>query len=92
MKKTTTNNTTASKEVVASKEEKNMNEAKKETMVKAGTPASNSIIDVVVNGMDMQEVLNEVNTRLAMVEKSVFNIALLCAYGTGVTIPTWIIT
>lgn len=89
MKKTTTNNTTVNKEVIANKEKKNMNEAKKETMVKANTPASNSIIDVVVNGMDTQEVLNEVNTRLAMVEKSVFNIALLCAYGTGVTIPTY---
>lgn len=81
MKKTTTTN----KEVIASKEEKNMNE----TIVKAGAPANNSIIDVIVNGMNGTEVIDEINIRLQAVEKSVFNIALLCSYGTGVTIPAY---
>lgn len=48
-----------------------------------------SIVDVVVNGMNGTEVINEVNARLEGVEKSIFNIALLCSYGTGVTIPTY---
>lgn len=90
--KKTTNTTVTSKEGTTrttNKEEKNMKEVKNVTTVKAGVPASNSIIDVVVNGMDSDDVLHEVNTRLEMVEKSVFNIALLCAYGTGVTIPTY---
>jgi hypothetical protein len=59
----------------ASKEEKNMK--------------NNSIIDVVVNGMTATEALNEVNTRLETVEKSVFNIALLTSYGCGVKIPAY---
>lgn len=58
------------------KEEKNMKK-------------TNSIIDVVVNGMNGTEVIEAVNTRLETVEKSVFNIALLCSYGTGVTIPAY---
>ena len=59
------------------KEKKNMN------------TINNSIIDVIVNGMNGTEVINEINTRLQAVEKSAFNIALLCAYGTGVTIPAY---
>ena len=62
---------------LANKEEKNMN------------TINNSIIDVVVNGMNGTEVIDEINTRLQAVEKSVFNIALLCSYGTGVTIPAY---
>ena len=48
-----------------------------------------SIIDVVVNGMSAGESIDKVKTRLESVEKSAFNIALLCAYGTGVTIPEY---
>lgn len=71
----TTTKTVANNEVT-NKEGKNMKN-------------NNSIIDVVINGMNGTEVVNEINTRLEAVEKSVFNIALLCSYGTGVTIPAY---
>lgn len=50
---------------------------------------SNSIIDVTVNGLSAMQTVDEVKTRLESVEKSVFNIALLCTYGVGVEIPTY---
>lgn len=50
---------------------------------------SNSIINVTVNGMTANDTINNVKSRLESVEKSAFNIALLCAYGTGVTIPEY---
>ena len=46
-----------------------------------------SIINVTVNGMTAGETIESVKSRLETVEKSAFNIALLCAYGIGVTIP-----
>ena len=48
-----------------------------------------SIINVTVNGMSASETIESVKSRLETVEKSAFNIALLCAYGTGVTIPAY---
>lgn len=48
-----------------------------------------SIINVTVNGMSASETIENVKSRLETVEKSAFNIALLCAYGTGVTIPAY---
>lgn len=50
---------------------------------------NNSIINVTVNGMTANDTINNVKSRLESVEKSAFNIALLCAYGTGVTIPEY---
>lgn len=50
---------------------------------------NNSIITVTVNGMTANDTINNVKSRLESVEKSAFNIALLCAYGTGVTIPEY---
>lgn len=50
---------------------------------------NNSIIDVVVNGMTASETVKEVQIRLESVEKSIFNVALLCSYGTGITIPAY---
>lgn len=50
---------------------------------------NNSIIDVTVNGMTANDTITNVKSRLESVEKSAFNIALLCAYGTGVTIPEY---
>lgn len=50
---------------------------------------NNSIINVTVNGMTANDTINSVKSRLESVEKSAFNIALLCAYGTGVTIPEY---
>ena len=50
---------------------------------------NNSIINVTVNGMSAKDTINNVKSRLESVEKSAFNIALLCAYGTGVTIPEY---
>ena len=72
--KTTTNNNTTNNNF---KEEKIM-----ETTTK-------SIINVIVNGMSASETIENVKSRLETVEKSAFNIALLCAYGTGVTIPAY---
>ena len=71
--KTTTNNNTTTN----NKEEKIMNNSTK------------SIINVTVNGMTASETIESVKSRLETVEKSAFNIALLCAYGTGVTIPAY---
>lgn len=51
--------------------------------------SNTSIIEVTPNGMTSADVLNEVNERMESVERSVFNIALLCAYGTGTTIPAY---
>ena len=48
-----------------------------------------SIINVTVNGMTAGETIENVKSRLETVEKSAFNIALLCAYGTGLTIPAY---
>ena len=57
---------------------------------KTNTPAAtNSIINVVVNGMTATEAVKNVQSRIETVEKSVFNIALITAYGTGVTIPAY---
>lgn len=50
---------------------------------------NNSIINVTVNGMTANDTINNVKSRLESVEKSAFNIALLCAYGTGTTIPEY---
>lgn len=50
---------------------------------------NNSIINVTVNGMTANDTITNVKLRLESVEKSAFNIALLCAYGTGVTIPEY---
>lgn len=50
---------------------------------------NNSIINVTVNGMTANETIDSVKSRLETVEKSAFNIALLCAYGTGITIPEY---
>lgn len=72
--KTTTNNNT---NTTNNKEENTMNTTTK------------SIINVTVNGMTAGETIESVKSRLETVEKSAFNIALLCAYGTGVTIPAY---
>ena len=53
------------------------------------TNTTKSIINVTVNGMTASETIESVKSRLETVEKSAFNIALLCAYGTGVTIPAY---
>lgn len=73
MKTTTNNNTTTNNH----KEENTM------------TNTTKSIINVTVNGMSAIETIDNVKSRLETVEKSAFNIALLCAYGTGVTIPEY---
>lgn len=64
---------------MANKNNKKANETKVTT--------NNSIIEVAVNGLTTIEVVADVNSRLDMVEKSVFNIALECAYALGKTIP-----
>lgn len=51
------------------------------------TNTTTSIINVTVNGMKATEGLKNVQSRLESVEKSAFNIALIAAYSTGVTIP-----
>lgn len=56
---------------------------------KTNTTTNNSIINVVVNGMTATEAVKNVQSRIETVEKSVFNIALITAYGTGVTIPAY---
>ena len=50
----------------------------------------NSIINVTVNGMNANEAISSVKSRLETVEKSAFNIALLCAYTLGDTIPSYV--
>lgn len=50
---------------------------------------SNSIVNVVVNGMTAVEVIDDVKNRLTAIEKSAFNIALECAYVLGTTIPAY---
>ena len=54
------------------------------------TKTNNSIINVTVNGMSATDAIASVKTRLETVEKSAFNIALLCAYTLGDTIPSYI--
>ena len=49
-----------------------------------------SIINVTVNGLTVNEVINDVKARLCEVEKSAFNIALECSYALGVTIPQYV--
>lgn len=51
------------------------------------TNTNTSIINVTVNGMKASDGVKNVQSRLESVEKSVFNIALISAYSTGVTIP-----
>lgn len=53
------------------------------------TTNNNSIINVTVNGMTVNEAITSVKSRLETVEKSAFNIALLCAYSLGDTIPAY---
>lgn len=53
------------------------------------TKKINSIINVTVNGMTAGEAVEDVKVRLLSVEKSAFNIALLCAYTLGVEIPAY---
>lgn len=74
----TTTNTTNTNNTTKNKEEKIME-----------TTTTKSIINVTVNGMSASETIDNVKSRLETVEKSAFNIALLCAYGTGVTIPAY---
>lgn len=54
------------------------------------TKTNNSIINVTVNGMSATDAIASVKTRLETVEKSAFNIALLCAYTLGDTIPSYV--
>lgn len=63
------------------------NNSKEEKIME--TTTTKSIINVTVNGMSASETIENVKSRLETVEKSAFNIALLCAYGTGVTIPAY---
>ena len=53
------------------------------------TKTNNSIINVTINGLTVNEAITSVKARLADVEKSAFNIALLCTYSLGVTIPAY---
>ena len=48
-----------------------------------------SIINVTVNGLSANDCIKSVKARLETVEKSAFNIALLCAYTLGDTIPAY---
>lgn len=50
---------------------------------------NNSIINVTVNGMIANEAIISIKSRLETVEKSAFNIALLCVYTLGDTIPSY---
>ena len=72
-----TKNTTNTNTTNNSKEEKIMDNL------------NNSIIDVVVNGMTASEGVKDVQLRLASVEKSAFNIALISAYSCGACIPAY---
>ena len=54
------------------------------------TNKTNSIINVTVNGLTANEAIASVKLRLETVEKSAFNIALLCAYTLGDTIPSYV--
>jgi len=51
---------------------------------------NSSIIEVVVNGMSAIETIEDIKLRIESLEKSVFNIALECAYALGKTIPAYI--
>lgn len=57
--------------------------------MKKTNTTNTSIINVTVNGMSAMDTITNVKSRLESVEKSAFNIALLVAYGVGVTIPTY---
>lgn len=63
--------------------------ANKTNTTNKGNNVNASIIEVVVNGLTTIEVVADVNERLESVEKSVFNIALECAYALGITIPKY---
>ena len=67
----------------------NTNTTNNSKEVNTMTNTTKSIINVTVNGMSASETIENVKSRLETVEKSAFNIALLCAYGTGVTIPAY---
>jgi len=54
------------------------------------TNTTNSIINVTINGLTAMDTVEKVKTRLEAMDPSLFNIALLCAYGTGTTIPAYI--
>ena len=54
------------------------------------TNTTNSIINVTVNGLTTNEAITSIKSRLETVEKSAFNIALLCAYTLGDTIPSYV--
>lgn len=58
--------------------------------MKNNTNTTTSIINVTVNGMSATDAIASVKTRLETVEKSAFNIALLCAYTLGDKIPSYI--
>ena len=49
-----------------------------------------SIIEVVINGMSAIETVEDIKARLESIEKSVFNVALECAYALGKTIPSYV--
>lgn len=53
------------------------------------TNKNSSIINVTVNGMKATEGVKHVQSRLESAERSIFNIALISAYSTGVTIPAY---
>lgn len=48
-----------------------------------------SIINVCVNGLTARQALDGAINRIATVEKSIFNIAILAAYSIGVDIPAY---
>lgn len=48
-----------------------------------------SIIEVTVNGLTSLQCVADVVARMESVEKSALNMAVLCAYATGVTIPVY---
>ena len=48
-----------------------------------------SIINVTINGMTVNQAINDIKERLIGVEKSAFNIALLCVYSLGDEIPAY---
>ena len=50
---------------------------------------NNSIINVTINGLTVNQAINDIKERLISVEKSAFNIALLCVYSLGDTIPAY---
>ena len=49
-----------------------------------------SIIDVTVNGLTIEAITNKIDSRLQKIENNAFNVALMCAYATGITIPAYV--